>query len=122
MFQSKFLTDIILTCFTNEPLLIDVPDFEYEEIMVAFKRDPEVIDALKEFYDGVEEEEDKEANTPQLINLKAGDRSGNTMRLPNGKLVFANEFIVPGVPLTWGEVTKDCTRVPTTNECVERLS
>lgn len=73
----------------------------------------------KELLAKKEEEEDKEANTPQLINLKAGDRSGNTMRLPNGKLVFANEFIVPGVPLTWGEVTKDCTRVPTTNEYVE---
>lgn len=35
-------------------------DFEYEEIMVTFKRDPDVIDALKEFYDGVEDEDEDE--------------------------------------------------------------
>lgn len=73
----------------------------------------------KELLASKEEEEDKEANTPQLINLKAGDRSGNTMRLPDGKLVFANEFVVPSIPLTWGELTKDCTRVPTSAEYVE---
>ena len=33
-------------------------DFEHEEIMVAFKRDPDVLEALKEFYDGVEEDEE----------------------------------------------------------------
>lgn len=57
-------------------------------------------------------------NIPQL-NPKAGEKSGSTMRLPSGKLVFGNEFVVPGIPLTWGEVTKDCTRVPTSGEYVE---
>ena len=73
----------------------------------------------KELLEEKEEKEDKEDNPPQLINLKAGQQSGNTMKLPNGKLVWANEFVVPGVPLTWGELTKNCTRVPTTNEYVE---
>lgn len=52
-------TEIVDACEVLVNILIE-NDFEYEEIMVAFKRDPEVIDALKEFYDGVEEEEDKD--------------------------------------------------------------
>lgn len=51
-----------------------------------------------------------------FINQDAGARTGNSMRLPNGDTVYQNEYIVPGVPLTWGEMTKDCTRVPTISE------
>lgn len=92
-------------------------DFKHKESL----NNPTLIGATtaKELLEEKEEKEDKEDNPPQLINLKAGQQSGNTMKLPNGKLVWANEFVVPGVPLTWGELTKNCTRVPTTNEYVE---
>lgn len=40
------------------------------------------------------------------------------MTLPGGKIVYANEYIVEGIPLTWGEATKDCTRIPTSSEYV----
>ena len=35
-------------------------DFEVEEIMTSFKRDPEVMDALKGYYDVEEEESDED--------------------------------------------------------------
>jgi hypothetical protein len=41
-----------------------------------------------------------------------------SMMLPGGKTVYANTLIVDNVPLTWGEATKDCTRVPMSSEHV----
>ena len=52
------------------------------------------------------------------VNPDAGSPTGASMTLPDGKIVYANQYIVEGVPLTWGEATKDCTRVPTSAEYV----
>ncbi|NET00077.1 MAG: hypothetical protein F6K62_18685 [Sphaerospermopsis sp. SIO1G2] len=52
------------------------------------------------------------------LNLSAGSKTGRTMRLPEGKIVYANEYIVEGIPLTWGEATKNCTRIPTSSQYV----
>jgi hypothetical protein len=61
---------------------------------------------------------DEEPGEPKL-NPAAGSRTGKSMTLPNRDIVYENEFIVAGIPLTWGEATKDCTRIPTANEYVE---
>jgi hypothetical protein len=52
------------------------------------------------------------------LNPDAGSPTGPIMTLPDGKIVYANQYIVEGVPLTWGEATKNCTRVPTSAEYV----
>lgn len=41
-----------------------------------------------------------------------GTMSGRTMVLPTAEKVFENQYIVKGIPLTWGEATKGCTRIP----------
>jgi uncharacterized protein YcbK (DUF882 family) len=41
------------------------------------------------------------------------------MKLPNGNLVYSNTRIIDSIPLTWGEMTKNCSRVPTTQELVD---
>ncbi|MFB2980877.1 D-Ala-D-Ala carboxypeptidase family metallohydrolase [Microseira sp. BLCC-F43] len=43
------------------------------------------------------------------------------MRLPNGDIVRADQRIIETIPLTWGEMTKDCTRVPLTNQIVQNI-
>lgn len=40
------------------------------------------------------------------------------MTLPDGGIVYENTQIITGVPLTWGEMTAGCTRIPTTNELI----
>ncbi len=52
------------------------------------------------------------------LNLEAGKRTGRSMRLPNGEVVYENQYIVEGIPLTWGEATKGCNRIPTISEYV----
>lgn len=70
-------------------------------------------------------QEETSANEPNnggstaKINPNAGSRTGNFMKLPTGEVVYENELIVAGIPLTWGEATKGCTRVPTTKEYVD---
>lgn len=75
---------------------------------------------LLELKDKEETAGDKEeTNTSEIkVNTNAGSRTGATMKLPGGEIVYANQYIVEGVPLTWGEVTKNCTRVPTSSEYV----
>ncbi|MFB2897440.1 D-Ala-D-Ala carboxypeptidase family metallohydrolase [Aerosakkonemataceae cyanobacterium BLCC-F50] len=63
--------------------------------------------------------EPNNGNSPVTINPNAGSRTGNSMKLPTGEVVYENELIVAGIPLTWGEATKGCTRVPTTKEYVD---
>lgn len=55
---------------------------------------------------------------PQVLLKDAGSKTGRFMKLPTGELVFSNQYIVDGIPLTWGEATKDCTRIPTSKEYV----
>ena len=44
-----------------------------------------------------------------------------SMRLPNGDTVRADQRIIETIPLTWGEMTKDCTRIPATNQIVQNI-
>jgi peptidoglycan hydrolase-like protein with peptidoglycan-binding domain len=75
---------------------------------------------LLEFKDKEETASQKDDSTGEgKLNPEAGKRTGNTMRLPNGEIVYENQYIVEGIPLTWGEATKGCTRVPTINEYVQ---
>lgn len=66
-----------------------------------------------------EEASNDEVESEPRLNPAAGSRTGQSMRLPSGEVVYENEFIVVGIPLTWGEATKGCTRIPTANEYVE---
>ena len=50
-----------------------------------------------------------------------GSLTGSSMRIPTGETVYANQLIVDGIPLTWGEMTKNCTRVPVSKEIVANL-
>lgn len=50
-----------------------------------------------------------------------GTKSGATMKLPGGKIVYANELVIPGIAITWGEWTKNCKRVPETNQIVANM-
>lgn len=60
---------------------------------------------------------------PTKVIADAGCRSGNTANLPGLGLVYANEYIVPGIPLTWGEMTKNFNprRIPDSKQIVENL-
>lgn len=53
--------------------------------------------------------------TPQVsINVNAGLKTGIAKPLPYyNTLVYANEYILPDIPLTWGECTKNMSRWPT---------
>ncbi|WP_066376719.1 D-Ala-D-Ala carboxypeptidase family metallohydrolase [Anabaena sp. CA = ATCC 33047] len=59
------------------------------------------------------------SNSQPKLNLDAGKRTGKSMKLPNGEVVYENQYIVEGIPLTWGEATKGCTRIPTISEYVQ---
>lgn len=50
-------------------------------------------------------------NQKPLAN--AGSKSGASANLPTVGLVYANEWILPDAYLTWGEMTKGLTRIPT---------
>lgn len=75
---------------------------------------------LLEELDKEDDEENDEIKEPSgiILNPNAGVRTGKSMRLPNGDTVFENQYIVPSIPLTWGEMTKKCSRVPTISEYV----
>ena len=62
--------------------------------------------------------EQTEVPSTQVIEIA---KTGNTMKLPNGDLVYANEAIIPGIALTWGEMTKGCTRIPESNQIVTNI-
>lgn len=64
------------------------------------------------------DQEEEQAKSETKLNPSAGSKTGASMRLPGGEIVYANQYIVEGIPLTWGEATKDCTRIPTSSEYV----
>jgi peptidoglycan hydrolase-like protein with peptidoglycan-binding domain len=66
---------------------------------------PSTINALAELNERQEVTEQAE-NLNQQVNASAGNREGRSAELPLVGLVFEHEYIVPGVPLTWGEMTK----------------
>lgn len=58
-----------------------------------------------------ENHQTNEEQTQQLKPLPTstlGTKTGRSLRLVTGETVYANELIVAGIPLTWGEVTKGC--------------
>lgn len=71
------------------------------------------VSTAKELVELGEEEEQSVEDKEDCVKL------GSFMILPNSTKVYANEQIIKGIPLTWGETTKDCTRVPLTMEHVK---
>lgn len=65
-----------------------------------------------------EETSANDAALPQVLLKDTGSKTGRSMKLPTGEIVYANQHIVDGIPLTWGEATKGCTRIPTSKEYV----
>ena len=62
-------------------------------------------------------------NIPTKLLEDAGQKTGKTANLPLVGLVYMNEFIVSGIPLTWGEMTKDFNprRIPISDDVVRNL-
>lgn len=62
-------------------------------------------------------------DAPTHINVEAGSCNGNSIVIPGEGLVYANQYIVPGIPLTWGEMTKglNAQRIPSSREIVENI-
>jgi peptidoglycan hydrolase-like protein with peptidoglycan-binding domain len=83
---------------------------------------PSTVDALLEI--AVDHIVSEQASVQTLVILPPsvlGTKAGRTMRLPNGDTVYEQELIVEGIPLTWGEFTKGCSRVPVDNQVVANI-
>jgi len=83
---------------------------------------PSVASALLEIaveHDVSEQTQNTKATV--LQESKLGNKTGSTMKLPNGTIVYERELIVEGIPLTWGEFTQGCTRVPESNEIINNM-
>ena len=90
--------------------------------LTAFKKDcylehPEAIgqttiDALANFKED-DEEADRPDVLPSVVNVDAGTKTGRTAKLPRVGLVYENDMVFPGTHITWGEMTKGLTRLPT---------
>lgn len=63
--------------------------------------------------------DEAQCQNPQEIKSLSSDligsKSGASMILPDNTRVYQYEYIIEGIPLTWGECTKNCTRKPTQN-------
>jgi Peptidase M15 len=44
-----------------------------------------------------------------------------SMKLPTGETVTADQRIIETIPLTWGEMTKGCSRVPASKQIVQNI-
>lgn len=55
------------------------------------------------------------------LNPEAGKRSGKKLNLPVVGEVWTEQWIFDGARLTWGEVTKNGSRVPKTDELVRNI-
>jgi len=60
---------------------------------------------------------------PTKVQKEAGSKTGRSAVIPLVGLVYQHEYIVEGIPLTWGEMTKglDARRIPSTEEVVRNL-
>ncbi len=83
-----------------------------KDFYLAFPADlgPSTIDALEDIEP--KHEVIDQAPKPTATNLNAGSQSGRSATLPKVGLVYANQMIVPGGFITWGEMTKDLSRLP----------
>lgn len=83
---------------------------------------PSVASALLEIaVDHGVSEQIQETKAEPLPESSLGNKTGKTLKLPNGNIVYERELIVEGIPLTWGEFTQGCTRVPESNEIVTNI-
>ena len=64
---------------------------------------------------------EQETRKPPVINKYAGQHTGASAIIPGGTRVHSNEYIVNGVPLTWGEMTKDLSRIPHSEQVVKNI-
>jgi Peptidase M15/Putative peptidoglycan binding domain len=80
------------------------------------------VEALKKLGDraGAVKEEQVARQAP-VINTQAGKQTGKSVMLPGNIRVHENEWIIPGVALTWGEMTKGLTRIPVSTEVVGNI-
>lgn len=60
---------------------------------------------------------------PTTVEVNAGTKTGRSMTLPNEEIVYANQFIIPDIPFTWGEFTKGCSpeRTPLSMQIVANI-
>ena len=103
-------------------LKIDVDGIPGEETKTAFadfKRAKSLqyplalgLSTAKELLELKDKEDDLEND------LVKYSHTGNFMFLPDGKKVYQDDLVINGIPLTWGELTKNCTRIPTSQEYV----
>ena len=70
-----------------------------------------------------EERSEQKAETaePESEINNHNSKTGKQMQLPGGEIVYQNQRIIDEIPLTWGEVTKGCTRVPTSRKVVQGI-
>lgn len=78
------------------------------------------IDALSEL-SAKQEVTEQEVDIPAKLNTHAGQKTGETARLPLVGLVYSNQWINSDIPLTWGEMTKKLARLPENEEVVKAL-
>jgi hypothetical protein len=80
----------------------------------------QTIDSLLEGEHPDSEQISTTSSPPRLIMVESlNTRTGRNMLLPNGNTVWENQLIVEGIPLTWGEFSKGCTRIPQSNTVVQ---
>lgn len=72
---------------------------------------PGTIDALEELSPKHEVSEQNDLN-PTKVNPDLGKKTGPSATLPLVGLVYANEMILPDSYITWGEMTRNFSRMP----------
>ena len=92
----------------------------------AYQSRPKVIGAgtvklLEGLKDKADISEQRGDGKQPTVNKQAGTHTGKSVILPGGTRVHANELILPSIPLTWGEMTKNLTRVPHSIEVVRNI-
>ncbi|WP_017303643.1 D-Ala-D-Ala carboxypeptidase family metallohydrolase [Spirulina subsalsa] len=100
--------------------------------LAAFKEDlwlefpslvgPSTIQALSELAPRHSVSEQPQALKQQVLT-NAGQLEGKSVVLPKVGKIYEHQYIVPDVPLTWGEMTKglDFRRIPNSVEIVEDM-
>ena len=81
---------------------------------------PGTVRALKRLAEVATVTEQPPLQKPQL-NPLTGSSKGASIRLPGGAIAYEHELIVPGIPLTWGEMTKGLTRKPENEQIVRNI-
>jgi Peptidase M15 len=117
----KELQYILLSIGLYQGNIDGIPGLETKRALTEFKRvrylgHPDLIGASTAA-SLLEEATNKhsvgeQARKPRLL-------SSGRMVLPDGKIVLGSDPVIPGIPLTWGEYSKNCTRVPTDKEVID---